>query len=324
MVINQVEKDLIQYIKQRSKTPEGIPGLGIGDDAAFLLLSSMDEGKLIVSTDSVIETVHYKREWCSYSDVAVKLVERASSDILAKGGHPHWALLNMNITEEFSRNKKLWGEFADAVCDHLKLHNIALIGGDIAKSPVNSFTMTVFGNASTFIRRVNPDIEAGDLLVVSGKVGASSSALDAWAGGKNPDEILLAGYRRPQACWDNQWLMELDAKASMDQSDSVMETLECLSSENKIHLEIDLSKIPLSAGLENYAPEDMARVILKAAEDLAIFAIIPSGKLIEPGKFNQLAVIGKVASLQKSGLDFLLQNKPITINSDSMAFYQHF
>jgi|GEM_PF-1354167 len=333
---NQVEKSLIELIRQRSKTPGGIPGLGIGDDAAFLLLSSMEEGKLVVSTDSVVENVHYKTGWCGYADVAVKLVERASSDLLAKGGHPHWALLNMNITEEFSHDSLSHTGFIDAFCEKLQEHGIALIGGDITRSATNSFTMTVLGNTSTFVRRSSGELEVGDLVVAWGRVGGSSYVLEQLDKGRQVDDETAALYRRPRACWDNSWLKELHARVSMDQSDSVGETLETLAAENQIALKIHLDLIPRSIKVEGEDIGQAVQNILKAAEDLAVFAIIPSAELPHVGRFNDLCVIGEVleiktaaeakpeTALEKTGLRYFWKNQALEVSADTLDLYRHF
>ncbi|MDH4201029.1 MAG: AIR synthase related protein, partial [Spirochaetia bacterium] len=267
--MNLIETRLVNYIKEKSQ-PNEIPGIGMGDDAAFLLLSSMEESKLIVSTDSVVENVHFKREWGSYADVAIKLIERTSSDILAKGGHPHWALLNMNITGEFAKETSLHRQFVDTFCEKLRQHKISLVGGDVTRCAVNSFTMTVLGNASIFVRRKSDEIKTGDLLVIHGKIGGSSLALEVFQNGGIPEKELAAFYLRPEACWENVWLKDLDARVSMDQSDSLMETLNTIAEENMIALTIHLEKIPLSVKMQE--DENTAGQILKSSEDLAILA----------------------------------------------------
>jgi len=328
MNFNPVEKKIIELIRERSRTTGEIPGLGIGDDAAFLLLSSMEESKLVVSTDSVIENVHYKTSWCNYADIAVKLIERASSDILAKGGHPHWALLNMNITKELSVDEKNMIQFIDAFCQKLKDHNIALIGGDISRSATNSFTMTVLGNTSTFIRRKNTEIEKGDLVVMWGCVGGSSFALTEFLEGRKPDDSLAALYRRPQAGWQNEWLTKLHCKASMDQSDSLMETLETLSIENNVNFKINLDMIPLSQGVDQSLKEKIYQNILTASEDLAIIAVIPYSEAKNIVHYNHITVIGeileKTLSEKEAGVFYFWKNENIKINQIPKSFFREF
>jgi thiamine-monophosphate kinase len=327
MSSNKVEKKLIEYIKSRSESSEGLPGLGIGDDAAFLLLSSMDEGKLIISTDSVIEGVHFKSSWGSYADAAVKLFERVSSDILAKGGHPHWMLLNLNITAEFASDEKTWTQFIDSLCNKLREHHIALIGGDISLSPVNSFTSTVFGNASFFVRRQNPDIKEGDLLVLWGKVGGSTFALEKLVSGEIVEKEILGYYTKPAACWENGWLKTLGAKAAMDQSDSLWETFEQLAGDNHIGLKINLEKIPLHVQLagqsNNISPLSFAEMVLKSAEDLALVAILPKEKIEDAKKTSGLSIIGEVESALNPDMNFFIHNEKINF-ANSPGFYTHF
>lgn len=323
MALDSTEKNLIRRLAQKSGSDEGIPGLGIGDDAAFLLLSSMEESKLIISTDSVVENVHFRSEWSSYQDIAVKLVERSASDILCKGGHPHWALLNMNISPDFSKKEDQAGLFIDSLCQALKKHNISLIGGDVTRSETNNFCLTVMGNASSFIYRKNPEIKAGDIVVISGLVGATNLFLDAAKNKKTVEEDIQKKYQTPTACWQNQWLVDLGAKASMDQSDSLLEAFNTLASDNNIDMEIHLETLPLIRK-EIIKNKNQAAEILKYAEDLAVIAILPASSKGLIGPKNHLFCIGEVKNTAQFGVSYYWQGEVLGKEELPGNLYQHF
>ena len=174
---NTVENDLIQKIKALTSGAGETPGMGIGDDAAFLMTSSMEHEKFIVATDSIVENVHFNRKWCSWADIASKLFEVNSSDLLVKGAKPAWALLTMNIQPSFAKDPSQHDEFLKALSENLVKRDVALIGGDITKSETNTFTLTMMANSHTFIPRHNTNIREGDVIAVKGCLGGSDFAL---------------------------------------------------------------------------------------------------------------------------------------------------
>lgn len=315
-----IERDIIEKLHSKTAEAGEIPGLGVGDDAAFLVLSSFEQDKLIISTDSLVEGVHYDSRFSSYGDVAAKLFEMNASDILAKGGHPRWALLNMNITREFAADEAALQDFIDVLADKFIESGVALIGGDTTGSSTNTFTITVLGGAHEFIRR-GGDLLEGDLLVVSGEIGGSSHAIKLWQEGKTPSSEAAFAHRRPKACWDNRWLFELKAKASIDQSDSVLETLELLSSAADVLLEVELEKLPLCADVKALDQKNLVQAALGAAEDLALFAILPAEALDAVLKNPMLYLAGRVGG---KGAQIKLTYEGRPVDPADYQVYHHF
>src|SRR6266511_800105 len=70
--------------------------LGLGDDCAALSLP----GTTLLTTDALIEGVHFCREWTSFSALGVKAFAVNASDIAAMGGEPSFALLSLGVPQE--------------------------------------------------------------------------------------------------------------------------------------------------------------------------------------------------------------------------------
>lgn len=293
------ERGLIEWMRAQHDWQEGIPGLGIGDDAAFLLLSSMEYGKLLLSTDSMVENVHYSPDWCSYKDVAHKLFEMNASDVLVKGGAPHWGLLNINATPAFMDRKDHYAEFINELFELFKAHKVYLIGGDITRSSVNTFTLTLLGNCHHFVYRKNKAIKNNDIIVIHGDIGGSSFALSELIEMKKVPEAVAMRYRRPQAKWDNQWILEDGVLATIDQSDSLYESFVILARENNIIVDIDLDRVPVSPEVKEELqalPEEKRLLnLLASAEDFAAIAIISSEKRELLAKHEGIIEIGVVS-----------------------------
>lgn len=347
-----VERRLIEAIRRSSEEGPDIPGMGIGDDAAFLLTSSFEHEKLIISTDSLAEGVHFDPKYGGYHDAAVKLFEMSASDILAKGGTPRWALCNLSVTPNFAESQQAV-LFLDTLVERLHQKGVALIGGDVTGAAANVFTMTVLGiaggAAGNFIFRKNDSIAPGDLLVMAGRAGGSSFALKELQAGRPGERLgghdeakqseLLESYLRPQAQWNNSWLHTCNARASIDQSDTLHETFSILAADNNITLEVDLERLELAPPLRKLAAPERYAAALNGAEDFAIVAILPGAipganldaNLADNAKgiaeAAHLQVIGSVKRLGAAKVDYLGEEGEISqeeLTAMGVAYYRHF
>ncbi len=325
-----LERQLIEKIRKNTENGPDVPGLGIGDDAAFLLTHSLEHDKIIISTDSLVEGVHFDLAYGGYPDAAVKLFEMSASDILAKGGTPRWALLNLSITrslafmesslEPTGPSGQVKAGFINTLIGAAHAKGVAVIGGDITLSATNVFTMTMLGTASGpaghFISRKNSSIQKGDLLVMSGAIGGSTCGFEELQAGR--ETPLAESYRRPAANWDNGWLHQYGALASLDQSDTFHESVSILAAQNNLVLRLDLDAVGLHPGLSALSDEERLRLTLNASEDFAVLAILPGGTSIDPQA--GLCTVGRVEEVLKSAGD---SSKPDSVLSEKYEIHYY-
>ena len=168
------ELERIAAITARASRPPTEVVLGIGDDGAVLRQHAGSES--VVTTDMLVEGVHFKLEWMTPELLGRKTIAVSLSDLAAMGAPPRAAFLSVAIPA------RLDDGFVDAfftgaisLCDR---HGMTLAGGDLSSSPgpfVVNGTLIGEVEAGRAIRRSGA--RPGDSVYVSGTLGSSAAGL---------------------------------------------------------------------------------------------------------------------------------------------------
>src|SRR5688572_23745115 len=118
------EFDLIRRILERW----GTIAKGIGDDAAVL---SVPDGELVISTDSSIENIHFRRGWLEAQEIGYRAAAAALSDIAAMGARPLGMLVAMGIPEGW---RSSIDGLTDGIGESARAFDSPIIGGDISRA----------------------------------------------------------------------------------------------------------------------------------------------------------------------------------------------
>ncbi len=90
------EDGFIEYLKtQFPATSSGHSMVGIGDDCA--VIPESPESSLLITTDSLVEGIHFISDQISPEDLGYKAVAVNVSDIAAMGGTPEHAFLSLAL-----------------------------------------------------------------------------------------------------------------------------------------------------------------------------------------------------------------------------------
>ena len=87
------EHALLARILERLPRPSASVLVGPGDDAA--VLAPVRKERLVVTTDAVVEGVHFSRAFSTPADIGHKALAVNLSDLAAMGATPRWALLSL-------------------------------------------------------------------------------------------------------------------------------------------------------------------------------------------------------------------------------------
>lgn len=246
------ERELIAAIRARLPQPPAWLPVGIGDDAA--VVEPPRGGLEILTTDALVEGIHFDRRFSSPRDIGWKALAVNLSDIAAMGGMPRLALLSLGIPETLPAND------LDALIDgFLALaaeHRVTLAGGNITRSPGPLFVdVTVSGYARRRHVLTRAGANAGDELYVTGDVGAAAAGLR-WL--REPSHALegVAGldacadrHRRPQPRVRIGALLGRNraASACMDLSDGLADAVRQVAQASGVGARIDGDALPIPA-----------------------------------------------------------------------------
>ncbi len=166
------ELSIVEEIRRRFAAQGNQTVIGIGDDAAAI---SCDSETLLLSTDTMVEGVHFDTRLFTPYQIGYKLIAVNVSDIFAMAGLPRWALLNLTLPSEL--REEFLQEFLQGLSKALSEYGLSLIGGDITSSQKDlTFTLTIIGSAEGRVIK-RDGARPGERLYVSGPLGEAACGL---------------------------------------------------------------------------------------------------------------------------------------------------
>ncbi|NKE69380.1 thiamine-phosphate kinase [Candidatus Manganitrophus noduliformans] len=276
------EFGLIDRIQKRFPPPASTV-LGIGDDAAAILPSKKQH--LLLTTDTLIEGVHFDPAFSTFQEVGYKSVMVNVSDIAAMGGTPRYILISLGLTGR--QRVEAIDQLYKGIERASRETGLDLIGGNIAFSTGPFFiSPTVVGEIPKKEMVTRAGAGEGDHLYVTGTLGDAAAGLALLKKGIDTKLFgrLTRRYRAPQARWREGRLLAKARipSAMIDLSDGLSSDLSHLMERSGLGAEIDAAEIPLSAPLQRAALQmgvDSIEYALNGGEDYELLFSVPERKL---------------------------------------------
>lgn len=281
------EEEFIQIIGEEIGTEF------IGDDCAYL-----EDLGIVVSQDSLVEGVHFKREWISPYQLGYKSVAVNISDILASGAKPAY------VTIALSLPKDIEADFVQEFYRGAKkaLFGAKIVGGDITGSDKIFISINAIGKEEG--RRISSrkNAKAGYKIISTGEYGLSALGLiELQRGGNN--EKLIKAHLEPKL--NEKFSRNIAEKIKVDYA--MMDTSDGLADA--------LFKIAQASGVSIDAKEITG---IFGAEDYNLIAAVPEEFLKELDEYD---IIAEVLERQ----DYVLKIGDKTYSKyDELSVYDHF
>jgi thiamine-monophosphate kinase len=147
---------------------------GINDDAAVFRPTA---GKVqLFTTDAFVEGIHFDLTFTSMKHLGWKAMVANLSDIAAMGGVPRYAVVTISLPRKIS--VEMVEELYEGIAFACKKYSCMLVGGDTTSTMGNmSISIAVIGEAQEEKVIYRNGAKAGDLLCVSGHLGAAHAGL---------------------------------------------------------------------------------------------------------------------------------------------------
>ena len=213
----------------------------IGDDCTVL---PMGDEALVMTTDMLVEDIHFLRGASSPEEVGEKSLMVNISDVAAMGATPVATLLSIALPESAQGE---WAErFMRGYYEASAREGVALVGGDTTASRDKiSINVVAVGRAPMANVKRRSAAKVGDVIAVTGKLGISSKGLvDIMFGDLNTE--AAKAHRRGQArTAEGAWLgAREEVHAMMDISDGIGSDIKHIMEQSKVGATINLEQVP--------------------------------------------------------------------------------
>lgn len=230
--------------------PHGVEG--IGDDCA--IIPSTPGKSTLVTTDLLIENIHFLNNKISPHDLGYKALSVNLSDIAAMGGTPHYAFLSLGLIPTLDVS---WIDaFFQGIDELATLEGVYLLGGDTTRSQKDLvINITIIGDIETPNIKRRSQATTGDIIFCTGQLGDSAAGLQVILNNLPEDEItspLITAHHRPRPhIKEGKWLSQYPSvHAMIDISDGIDSDLQRIMEESSCGATVDLDKLPLSPELK--------------------------------------------------------------------------
>lgn len=279
--------------------------LGIGDDCALMQIPADHE--CAVSTDSLVSGVHFPEDASAYL-LGQRALAVAVSDLAAMGAQPIGFTLAISLPQIDAQ----WLQgFSEGLSSMAHSCGIKLIGGDTTRGPL-AMTVTVMGAVPRQQALLRSGAQVGDVICVSGPLGAAAAAVPVVLGEIATENIetellqqLLHAYWSPQPQLALGQYLQGKAHAALDISDGLLADCGHLAKASQVAVYIQQEQVPVASAARQLLGATAAlQCALSGGDDYQlVFAIAQRELMAVQQQFPSVQVVGQV--LAGSGVHLL-------------------
>jgi thiamine-monophosphate kinase len=283
------EFGLIEHLTKNFEAKQPTTLKSIGDDGAVL---NFGDKKAVISTDLLIEGVHFDLSYMPLRHLGYKAVVVNLSDICAMNAKPTQITVSVAVSNRFPL--EAMEELFDGIALAAKFYNVDVIGGDTTSSQKGLIiSITAIGEANEEEIVYRNGAKPTDLLVVSGDLGSAYMGLQVLEREKqvfkvNPNNqpdldaysYLIERQLKPEARTDIRTLLfalEIKPTAMIDISDGLSSEIIHICKQSKVGCNLYEEKIPVDPQFINVCEEfsiDSTTVAINGGEDYELLFTI--------------------------------------------------
>lgn len=308
------EFGLIKHLTEKIELRNSSSILGVGDDAAILSYTNDKDKRVLVTTDLLLEGVHFDLVYVPLKHLGYKSAVVNISDIYAMNGQPKQITVSLGVSKRFSVEDM--EEFYAGLYLACEEYGVDVVGGDTSASLTGlTISITCIGEGidGKIVKRSGA--KETDIICVSGDLGAAYMGLQllerekAVFDGKSdftPDfagkEYLLERQLKPEARKDIVAALaaeEIVPTSMIDISDGLSSELIHICTQSKTGCRLYEERIPLDYQTASMAEQfnlNVTTVALSGGEDYELLFTVPLHKHEIVSKMKGVHVIGHMTN----------------------------
>ncbi len=274
------EFDLIQRMTRSVRTFSDNLLAGIGDDCA--VVSGGEKSDLLLTSDMLVEKVHFDRRWFSPEQAGGKALRVSLSDIAAMGGVPEFALVSLAVPASLDPNEV--EAIYRGILETAEAFEVTIAGGDLSRTTGEIvLDIMLLGKVEKGRAVLRSGAKPGDRIFVSGTLGDAASgllALESGLTGPDADSLIQRQLvpepliKLGQALGRGRW-----ASAMIDVSDGLSSDLGHICKASGVGACVKMKDLPVSetsARARGRLSIETESVLLHGGEDYELLFTVPS------------------------------------------------
>jgi thiamine-monophosphate kinase len=311
------ERGLIARIHARVPAAPDFVSIGIGDDAAVLVPERGCHD--VITTDALVEDVHFRRDWSAPQDIGHKALAVNVSDLAAMGATPRAVLLSLALPADLPIT--YFDGLVDGFLALAAECRMPLAGGNITRSPGPLMVdVTAMGIVRPRRLLTRDGARPGDCLFVTGALGAAAAGLAMLQAGVSStgddSAACLAAYRRPDARLRTGTIVAHNRVATtcMDLSDGLADAVHQVTAASGCGAEINAMSVPVHAGARAWAEGrsmDPVTFAITGGEDYELLFTVPPRR-----RRRFLAAIGQAGNVPVTEIGVCTKRPEVVLVAD--------
>lgn len=270
--------------------------VGIGDDAAVVGVTG---GRVVVSTDMLVEGRHFRRDWSTGADIGAKAAAQNLVDVAVMGARTTTLVVALGLPADLPVE---WvTDFYAGLRAEAEAQGAAIVGGDLVRSDRVVISVTAIGELTGPDPVLRSGAEPGDVVAVAGRLGWAAAGLSILSRGFRTPRALVDAHRRPEPPYEAAAAAAAGgATAMIDVSDGLVADLGHIARASEVAIEVDPSLLAIAEPVASAAAAfnaDPLVWVLTGGEDHAVAATFPADAALPEG-FTAIGVVRDVADVE--------------------------